>query len=180
MAALLRVSRAIDGLNTVVGRVAMWLILAAILISTGNALARKFLSISSNSWLEIQWYLFGAVFMLCAPYTLLKNEHIRIDIINGRLSHRTRNIIDIIGHVLFLMPFAVLFLIDTWPFFMTSYRSGEVSPSAGGLIIWPAKLSILVGFFLLFLQGISELVKRIAIMRGDLEDSAEHKDEADA
>ena len=175
MSMLLALSRAIDRLNTVIGRSAMWLILLAVLVCTANALVRKIWSTSSNAWLEVQWYLFGAVFMLCAAYTLLKNEHIRIDIVNARFSPRVRNWIDMIGHLFFLMPFVILMLVDGWPFFWNSFRSGEISSNAGGLIIWPAKFLIFAGFFLLFLQGISEIIKRAAIMNGSLQDPAEEQ-----
>jgi TRAP-type mannitol/chloroaromatic compound transport system permease small subunit len=168
----LGISRVIDRINTAVGRAAAWLILAAVLISAGNAIVRKALDISSNAWLEAQWYLFGAVFMLCAAYTLLQNEHVRIDILVSRFSHRTRSGIEIFGHIFFLMPFAVLMLYLSVPFFLRSYRLGEHVSDAGGLILWPAKILLPIGFALLALQGISELIKRIAILRGDLPDEA--------
>jgi TRAP-type mannitol/chloroaromatic compound transport system permease small subunit len=169
---LLSLSRAIDALNTWIGRAAAWLVLAAVVISAGNAMSRKFFSVSSNAWLELQWYLFGAVFMLGAAWTLKLNEHVRIDIVSSRLSKRTRDRLDIVGHLIFLLPFVLLHINTATPFFLGSYQSGEVSTNAGGLIIWPAKLMILIGFVLLLLQGLSELIKRIAIVRGIIPDDA--------
>ncbi|OQW83828.1 MAG: C4-dicarboxylate ABC transporter [Proteobacteria bacterium ST_bin15] len=170
MGALLALSRAIDGLTTWVGRIVAWAIFAAVIVSTGNAIVRKLFDQSSNSWLELQWYLFGAVFMLCSAWTLLANEHIRIDIVNNLLPVRARNWIDVIGHVLFLLPLAVLMVWTCIPFVYKSFIANEQSLNAGGLIVWPAKAIILVGFAMLLLQGISELIKRVAIMRGELED----------
>lgn len=170
MQGLLSISRAIDTVNTYIGKVASWLILVAILISAGNAIIRKVFSSSSNAWLEAQWYLFGAVFMLCAAWTLLANEHIRIDIVSSRFPKRVRNWIEVMGHTLFLMPFCILLLYDSWPFFLKSYLQNEQSMNAGGLVVWPAKFLVVAGFVLLLFQGISELIKRIAIMRGELED----------
>jgi TRAP-type mannitol/chloroaromatic compound transport system permease small subunit len=170
--ALLGISRAIDRMNTAVGKAAGWLILVAVLVSAGNAVARKSFDLSSNAWLELQWYLFGAVFMLCAAYTLLQNEHVRIDIVISRLPRRARNYVEIFGHVFFLMPFAVLMLYLSVPFFLRSYAIGEHTGDAGGMILWPAKILLPIGFALLALQGLSELVKRIAILRGDLPDDA--------
>ena len=170
MAGLLGVSRAIDRFNEYVGRIAAWAIFIAVIVSAANAIIRKTLGTSSNAWLELQWYLFGAVFMLCAAWTLRDNEHIRIDIISSRLSKRGRDWIDIIGHLFFLLPFIVVMLWLSTPFFLRSYESNEYSSNAGGLVIWPAKLLILLGFVLLLLQWASELIKRIAIVRGELED----------
>jgi TRAP-type mannitol/chloroaromatic compound transport system permease small subunit len=166
----LRVSGWIDRLNEAIGKSVYWLILVAVLISAGNAVIRKAFDVSSNAWLELQWQLFGAVFMLCAAYTFLKNEHIRIDIVNSMFPKRVRDWIDLLGHVLFLMPFVVLMMVDGWPFFTASYRINEQSLNAGGLPQWPAKLLIPLGFFLLFLQGISEIIKRVAVMRGLIPD----------
>ena len=166
MAALLRLSNWIDWLNERIGRGVMWLILVAVLVSTGNAIVRKAFDVSSNAWLELQWQLFGAVFMLCAAYTLLVNEHIRIDIVNNNLPKTVRDWIDLLGHFLFLMPFVILMILDGFPFFSRSYQINEQSMNAGGLPQWPAKLLIPVGFVLLFLQGASEIIKRIAVMRG--------------
>ena len=170
MDAALKLSGAIDRLNEAIGKAAYWLILVAVLISTVNAIVRKAFDVSSNAWLEAQWQLFGAVFMLCAAYTFLKNEHIRIDIVNSRLPKRVRDWIDLIGHCLFLMPFVILMIVDGIPFFTTSYLQNEQSSNAGGLPQWPAKALIPLGFMLLFLQGISEIIKRIAVMRGDIDD----------
>ena len=170
MGGLLALSRGIDRLNEFIGKWVGWLILGAILVSATNAVIRKAFNSSSNAWLELQWYLFGAAFLLAAAYTLKQNEHIRIDIIYGLFSRRKQHWIDLFGHVFFLMPFVLLMLYYFVPYFLLSYRSGEVSSSAGGLVIWPAKLMLLIGFFLLALQGISEIIKKIAVMRGDMED----------
>lgn len=170
MQPLLTISRGIDALNTFVGKAVSWLILLAVVISAGNAVVRKLLSTSSNAWLELQWYLFGAVFLLAAAWTLICNEHIRIDVVSSRFPRRLRNWIEILGHSLFLLPFTILILIDSWPFFLKSYVQNEQSMNAGGLVVWPAKLLVVVGFALLFIQGLSELIKRIAIMRGLIPD----------
>ena len=170
MAALLALSRAIDRFNEFIGKWVGWLILLSILISAINAVVRKVFSVSSNAWLEAQWYLFGAAFLLAAAYTLKQNEHIRIDIVYGMFSRRVQHWIDLFGHVFFLMPFALLMIYYFVPYFLLSFRSGEVSTNAGGLIIWPAKALLLAGFLLLGIQGVSEIIKKIAIMRGDMED----------
>ena len=167
---LLRLSRVIDAVNTAIGRWLSWLILVAVVVASTNAIIRKVFNQSSNAWLELQWYLFGAVFLLCSAWTLLSNEHIRIDIINSRFSRRVRNWIDIVGHTLFLLPFTLLMIVDSWPFFLQSFRQNEQSMNAGGLAVWPAKAIVVAGFVMLFIQGISELIKRIAIMQGKLED----------
>ncbi len=167
---LLGISRLIDALNERIGKITAWAIVVAVLVSAINAIIRKVFGTSSNAWLELQWYLFGAVFMLCASWTLKANEHIRIDIISNRLSKRGRDWIDIFGHLFFLLPFVAVMFYLSLPFFLRSYQSGEVSTNAGGLIIWPAKGLILLGFILLFFQWLSELIKRVAIMRGELED----------
>jgi TRAP-type mannitol/chloroaromatic compound transport system permease small subunit len=166
----LRLARAIDTFNERVGKIAAWAILVAVIVSSVNAIIRKLFGTSSNAWLELQWYLFGAVFMMCASWTLRANEHIRIDIVSNRLSKRGRDRIDVFGHLFFLLPFVAVMIYLSWPFFIRSYQSGEVSTNAGGLLIWPAKGLILVGFLMLGLQWLSELIKRIAIMRGELED----------
>ena len=171
MTALLRLSRGIDAMNTAIGRVAAWAIVVAIVISALNAFARKLFGLSSNAWLELQWYLFGAVFMLCAPWTLAANEHIRIDLVSSRLSTRGRNIAEMVGHLVFLLPFVLVMTYLSLPFFLSSFHSGEVSSSAGGLIIWPAKAVILLGFALLLLQWLSEVIKRVAVMRGLIPDA---------
>ena len=176
MQGLLRVSAAIDALNGLIGRSAKWLILVAVLISAGNATVRKLFDTSSNAWLELQWQLFGAVFMLCAAYTLLSNEHIRIDIVNNNMPKRVRNWIELVGHCLFLMPFCLLMIYDGWPFAVRSWRIDEQSMNAGGLAQWPAKFLIPIGFFFLALQGVSEIIKRVAVMRGDIPDP--HADSA--
>ncbi len=170
MSGLLAISRAIDWFNERVGKAMMWLVLAAVLVSSVNAVVRYSLNVSSNAWLELQWYLFGAVFLLGAAYTLKQNEHIRIDIVSTRLSQNARNWIDIIGHVLFLAPLCLLMLWLGIPFFLRSLASGEVSSSAGGLIVWPAKLLVPLGFALLLAQGLSELIKRVAFMKGLISD----------
>ena len=174
MGGLLALSRGIDRANTVIGRSVSWLILVAVLVSAGNAIVRKVWSISSNAWLELQWYLYGAAFLLAAAYTLLENEHIRIDIIYGGRSRRTQHWIDLIGHLLFLMPFVILMIWLMVPWLERSILSGERSMNAGGLILWPAKALLLVGFVLLFLQGVSEIIKKIAVMRGLIEDTQVH------
>lgn len=168
--ALIAFSRAIDRGTTWLGRAAAWLIVAAVLISTINAIIRKVFDMSSNMWLELQWVLFGAVFLLCASWTLQANEHIRIDIVNSTLSKGARNTIELIGHVFFLIPMIAVFLYTSLPFFLRSWRLDEQSFSAGGLPQYPAKFLILLGFAVLLLQALSELIKRIAIMRGLIED----------
>lgn len=170
MAGLLALSRLIDQLNEFIGKWISWAILAAVLVSATNAIIRKAFNMSSNAWLEMQWYLFGAAFLLAAAYTLKQNEHIRVDIVYGMFSRRVQHWIDLFGHVFFLMPFVLLMIYYFTPYFLLSYRSGEVSTNAGGLIIWPAKLLLLIGFILLGIQGISEIIKKIAIMRGDMDD----------
>jgi TRAP-type mannitol/chloroaromatic compound transport system permease small subunit len=158
---LLKISRAIDALNRMVGRATYWLVLVAVLISSFNAISRKTLDMSSNAMLEIQWYLFSAIFLLCAGYTLLNNEHVRVDVVFGRLSRRKQVVVEIFGLLVFLAPMALLVLVLSWAPFMDAYLSGEVSANAGGLIRWPVKLLIPVGFALLALQGASELIKNI-------------------
>jgi TRAP-type mannitol/chloroaromatic compound transport system permease small subunit len=170
MGGLLALSRAIDRINEFIGKWVGWLIFISIVISAGNAVIRKAFNMSSNAWLEAQWYLFGAAFMLAAAYTLKQNEHIRIDIVYGMFSRRVQHWIDLFGHVFFLMPFAVLMVFYFIPYVALSYRSGEMSTNAGGLIIWPAKAILLAGFTLLSIQGVSEIIKKIAIIRGDMED----------
>jgi TRAP-type mannitol/chloroaromatic compound transport system permease small subunit len=171
--ALLALSRAIDAVNARVGHALYWLVLVAVLVSAANAVVRKALDMSSNAFLEVQWYLFSAIFLLCAGYTLLNNEHIRIDVVAGRFSKRTQTWIDVLGTVFFLFPMVLLILYESWPWFVRAWNSGEVSPSAGGLILWPAKILLPVGFALLGLQGISELAKRIAFLTGNGPDPTE-------
>ena len=170
MGGLLALSRGIDRVSTVIGRSVSWLILLAILVSAVNAIIRKVFSMSSNAWLELQWYLYGAAFLLAAAYTLLENEHIRIDILYGNWSRRTQHWIDLIGHVFMLLPVVLTSLWFIWPWFLRSVRSGEMSMNSGGLILWPAKAMLLAGFVMLFCQGISEIIKKIAVMRGIIPD----------
>ena len=170
MNALLSLSRGIDRINAFIGRAVMWLILAAVLVSAGNATMRKVFDISSNAWLELQWYLFGAAFLLAAAYTLQRNEHIRIDIVSNHLPKALRHAIELFGHACMLLPFCALMLWETWPSMMESFRIGETSANFGGLLIWPGKSFIVIGFALLFIQGISELIKRIAIIAGTITD----------
>jgi TRAP-type mannitol/chloroaromatic compound transport system permease small subunit len=166
----LGLSSLIDRANEVIGKTMAWLILVAVLVSATNAVIRKVFSVSSNSWLELQWYLFGAAFLLASAYTLKQNEHIRIDIIYGMFSRRTQHWIDLFGHVVFLMPFTLLMLYYFVPYVAQSYANGEVSTNSGGLTIWPAKALLLIGFLLLALQGVSEIIKKIAVMRGIIDD----------
>lgn len=173
MKALLACSRFIDAVTERVGRAVYWLVLVMVLISAGNAVVRKLFNYSSNSFLEIQWYLFSMVFLFCAGYTLKHNEHVRIDIISSRFSARVRAGIDIFGTLLFLLPVAVLVMWLSWPVFMEAYTRGEVSTNAGGLIVWPARLMVPAGFLLLILQACSELVKRIAFLQGLIPDPVE-------
>ena len=170
MKVLLTVSRGIDALNERIGRAVTWLILVMALVSASNALARYLFNLSSNAWLELQWYLFAAVFLLCAGYTLLHNEHIRIDVVSSRLSRRTQLWIDIFGTIFFLLPVTISIMVLSWPIFANAWVSHEISGNAGGLLRWPARLMVPVGFFLLSLQGISELIKRIAVLRGVIPD----------
>lgn len=167
MKALLAASRLIDRINERVGRLVMWGVLVATLIATGNALAKHFLGQGSNAWLEAQWYAFGALFLLGAGYTLKHNGHVRIDVFHQRLSARTRAWIDLLGGLLFLLPFAGLMTWLSWPLLAESWRIQEMSPDAGGLARWPVKLLLPLGFGLLFLQGISEVIKRIGVIRGE-------------
>jgi TRAP-type mannitol/chloroaromatic compound transport system permease small subunit len=161
MILLLRLSRAIDALNRAVGRVTYWLVLVAVLISAFNAIVRKTFHMSSNGMLEIQWYLFSAIFLLCAGYTLLNNEHVRVDVLFGRLSRRKQLAVEIFGLLVFLGPMALLIMVLSWEPFISAFASGEISSNAGGLIRWPVKLLIPAGFALLLLQGLSELIKNI-------------------
>jgi TRAP-type mannitol/chloroaromatic compound transport system permease small subunit len=173
MRILLAVSRAIDALNEHIGRLVYWLVLIMVLVSAANATSRYALSIASNAWLELQWYLFAAVFLLCSGYTLRHNEHIRIDVVAGRLSRRTQMWIDVFGTLFFLLPMAVFITWLSWPIFINAWNSNEISGSAGGLIRWPVRLLVPAGFFLLSLQGVSELIKRIAFLRGLIPDPLE-------
>jgi TRAP-type mannitol/chloroaromatic compound transport system permease small subunit len=173
---LLRMSRGIDWISEKVGAVIIWLVLAAVLISATNAVIRKVFNIGSNAWLEAQWYLFAAVFMLGAGYTFLHNAHVRIDFISGKLTPRARNVIDIVGIVAFLAPLCWLLIDLSWPLFVNAWNSGEMSQNAGGLIRWPVYLMIPVGMTLLLMQATSELIKRIAFLRGLIPDPLAHKE----
>jgi TRAP-type mannitol/chloroaromatic compound transport system permease small subunit len=166
MSSLLSFSRFIDAVNEKIGLAISWALLLAVLICSGNALVRYIFNNSSNAWLEIQWYLFGAIFLLASAYTLKRNEHVRIDVVVGRFSKRTQVWIDLFGFIFFLLPATLLILYFSIPFAYESIRNQEVSSNAGGLIIWPAKTLIPVGFFLLTLQGISELIKRVGFLMG--------------
>jgi TRAP-type mannitol/chloroaromatic compound transport system permease small subunit len=164
-------ARIVDAVTTVIGKWVAWLVLVAVVISAVNAIIRKTFDTSSNSWLELQWVLFGCVFLLCAPWTLLSNEHIRIDIVNNRLSRRVREEIEVIGHLIFLLPLTVVMMITSWPFFFASYRIGELSLNAGGLPQWPSKFLVPLGFTVLFFQALSELSKRVAMNQGIVPDT---------
>jgi TRAP-type mannitol/chloroaromatic compound transport system permease small subunit len=168
--ALLKVSGVIDAINRQIGRWIAWLILLAVVVSAANATVRKVFDVSSNAWLELQWILFSAVFLLCAPWTLIDNEHIRIDIVNNLMPRWLRNTIELVGHAFFLLPLAGILVITGWPFFLGSLELNEQSSNAGGLPQWPAKSLIVIGFALLLAQGISELIKRVAVMRGIIPD----------
>ncbi len=168
MQTLLTLSRLIDRLNELVGRIVMWGVLLATLIASGNALSKHFLGQGSNAWLEAQWYVFGALFLLGAGYTLKHNGHVRIDIFYQRLSPRGQAWLDLLGGLLFLLPFAGLLAWLSWPLFMDAWRMHEMSPDDGGLVRWPAKLLLPIGFGLLFLQGVSEVIKRIGVLTGHI------------
>jgi TRAP-type mannitol/chloroaromatic compound transport system permease small subunit len=167
---LLKLSRAIDAFTRWLGKRLAWLILVAVIVSALNATVRKSFDISSNSWLELQWVLFSIVFLLCSSWTLLDNEHIRIDIVNNLLPKQVRNSIDAIGHAFFLIPLCIVMIVTGGPFFMRSFEINEQSGNAGGLPQWPAKSLVIIGFTMLLVQGISELIKRIAVMRGLIPD----------
>ena len=166
MKPLLAFSRGVDSLNAAVGRVADWLVLLACAVSAGNAFVRYGVSYSSNAWLEVQWYFFAGIIMLGASYTLFRNEHVRVDLVYGNLGERARIWVDVFGIVLFLLPATALLAWMTWPFFLDSFDRNEGSPNAGGLLRWPVKILMPLGFALLTLQGLSELVKRVALLRG--------------
>ncbi len=170
MHAFLAVARAIDRITEAVGKLIMWAILAAVIVSAGNAIVRKAFNMSSNTWLELQWYLFGAAFMLASAYTLQQNEHIRIDIFYGTRSRRTQHWIDLFGHVFFLLPFVAIMTYMMVPYALAAFNSGQISTNAGGLIIWPARAMLAFGFILLLAQAFSEIIKKIAVMRGLMED----------
>ena len=170
MQALLKLSRAIDALTERVGKAAIWLVLIVTLISAINAFVRYAFNYSSNGLLEIQWYLFSAIFLLCAGYTLLRNEHVRIDVVSSHFSPRVLAWIDIIGTIFFLAPMAFAVLYLSWPIFVNSYLNNEYSSNAGGLIVWPVRGLVPVGFAMLILQGLSELIKRFAFLKGLIDD----------
>lgn len=180
MNAMLKLSHLIDGVNERIGRSISWLILLAVLVSAINAIIRKAFDVSSNAFLEAQWYMFSAVFLLCAGYTLMRQEHIRIDIIYNKFSRRTQVWIDVFGTVAFLIPACLMFIYLSWPFFWHSLQSGETSANAGGLILWPVKALMPLGFVLLLLQGCSELVKRLAFQAGLGPDPGEKKQDKTA
>jgi TRAP-type mannitol/chloroaromatic compound transport system permease small subunit len=168
--ALLRLSGGIDAVNTQIGKWIAWAILAAVAVSAVNATVRKVFDMSSNSWLELQWVLFSAVFLLCASWTLRDNEHIRIDIVNNHLPRGLRNTIELIGHTFFLLPLTIVILVTGIPFFTESFFINEQSTNAGGLPQWPAKSLIMIGFAMLLAQCISELIKRVAVIQGLIPD----------
>lgn len=172
MRSLLGVSRAIDAVTGWLGRWVAWLIVVAVLISAGNAIIRKIFDTSSNAWLEMQWWLFGMVFLLCSPWTLSSNEHIRIDIVNSYFPNWLKNLIEIAGHVFFLVPITLVMIYTSVPFFISSYGQNEQSSNAGGLPQWPAKFIIPFAFTLLLVQAISEIIKRLAIITGDLQETS--------
>ncbi|MEN3149909.1 TRAP transporter small permease subunit [Neorhizobium sp. IRAMC:178] len=171
MSILLSLSRFIDAANTVIGKAVSWLILLAIVISAANATTRKLFNLSSNAWLEAQWYLFSAGFLIAAGYTLLNNEHVKVDLVYGRLSRRSQLWIEILGTLFFLFPFCLITIYLSWPRVTSKFLSGEISNNTGGLLLWPVWAMVPLGFGLLALQGLSELIKRIAILRGDIPDA---------
>lgn len=174
MRGLLALSRAIDACTTFIGKSASWMILVAVLVSAINAIVRKVFNYSSNGWLELQWYLYGIAYMGAAAWTLNLNEHIRIDLLYTRASRWVQHWIDLLGHLLFLIPFAWLLVYYLYPWFLSAYRTGETSPNASGLILWPARLILLLGFVLLLIQGISEIIKKIAVITGAIPDPNPH------
>jgi len=178
--ALLAFSRLMDRTSERIGHTVYWLVLVAVLISCVNAVIRKAFNWSSNSLLEIQWYLFSAIFLFCAGYTLLRNQHVRIDVVSGRLSKHAQAWIDILGTLFFLLPMAIMIMVLSWPVFIQAFERNEVSTNAGGLIIWPARLLVPIGFFLLSAQGISELIKRVAFLKGLIPDPSEKQHEKSA
>ena len=179
MTALLAVSNAIDRINAFIGKAVSWLILVAVLVSAGNAVIRKTFNMSSNGWLELQWYLYGAAFLLAAAYTLKENEHIRIDIIYGSRTRRTQHWIDLLGHMFFLIPFCLLMSYFLVPWALQAFYTGESSNNTGGLVLWPARFVLAGGFVLLVAQGVSEIIKKIAIMRGDIPDPVDEQNARD-
>lgn len=180
MSLLLSLSRLIDRANDRIGHTVYWLVLVTVLVSAGNAVVRKGFNVSSNAFLEIQWYFFSAIFLFLAGYTLLRNEHVRIDVLASRFSKRVQTWIDILGTLFFMFPMAILFAWYSWPIFVDTYVHHEISTNAGGLIIWPARLLVPIGFVLLILQGVSEVIKRIAFLRGLAPDPSEKPHERSA
>jgi len=174
---LLKLSGLVDALNGRVGRAIMWLILAAVFLSAGNAIARKAFRIGSNALIDMQWYLFSGVFLLGAGYVFMKNIHVRIDFVSSRLTPRARSWVDIIGIIVFLLPFCWIVILMSWPLFFNAWKSGEMSQNAGGLIRWPVYLLMPIGMFLLLIQSISELIKRFAFLRGLIPDPLAHVQE---
>jgi len=177
---LFKLSGLVDALNGRIGRSLKWLILAAVLLSAGNAIARKAFHTGSMALLEVQWYLFSGVFLLGAGYAFLKNVHVRIDFVSSRLSARTRSWIDIVGILVFLAPFCWLLIQLSWPLFLKALYSGEMSQNAGGLIRWPVYFLLPLGMILLLLQSASELIKRFAFLRGLISDPLAHVKEENA
>ncbi len=175
MSTLLGISRAIDWINHKFAIIATWLVLLACLISAGNAMLRYAISVSSNAWLEIQWYMFAGIVMLGAPHTLARNEHVRVDLIYGSISPRTRHYIDLLGGILFLLPMTILMFYVSFPWFWASWLGNEQSSNAGGLVRWPVKLMLPLGFALLALQGISEIIKAIAALQGMIDDEVAYE-----
>ncbi|MGF6178147.1 TRAP transporter small permease subunit [Ensifer sp. 4252] len=171
MNGLLALSRAIDAINTFFGKAVSWLLLLAVIISAVNATTRKLFNVSSNAWLEAQWYLFSAAFLVAAAWTLMSSEHVKVDLVYGRLSRRVQLWIEVVGTILFLFPFCLITIYLSWPTVVDKFATGEISNNTGGLILWPVWAMIPLGFGLLTLQGVSELIKRIAILRGDLPDA---------
>ena len=169
MTVLITTARIIDRINERLGRIAAWLVLIACVVSAGNAVSRYAFDLSSNAWLELQWYLFTAMVLLGAPFVLSANGHVRVDILYGQAKPRTRAWIDLLGLVFFLLPMAALIAFLSWPFFVESFQGGEISSNAGGLLRWPVKLLLPVGFGLLLLQAVAEIIKRVAYLRGLLE-----------
>jgi TRAP-type mannitol/chloroaromatic compound transport system permease small subunit len=168
-----KLAHAIDRMNETIGRTTLWLVLVVVLIAAGNALWLYLFKNSSNAWLELQWVLFSALFLLCGGYTLLHAQHVRIDVVYSKFSRRTQLWIDIFGTIFFLLPMALFIAWLSWPIFVETFRSQEVSGNAGGLPVWPARLLVPIGFVLLALQGVSELIKRIAILRGLMPDTGQ-------
>ncbi|MEY3201557.1 MAG: C4-dicarboxylate transport system permease, small subunit [Pseudomonadota bacterium] len=180
MSGLMKLSRLIDALNERIGKSIIWLVLIAVLVSTINAIVRKAFDVSSNAFLELQWYLFSGMFLLGGAYALMRNQHVRIDVITGKFSERTQVKLDIFGFVFFLIPVVLLVIYESWPVFVDSFATGEMSSNAGGLILWPARLLVPVGFVMLLLQGFSEIIKRVAFLNGQGPNPLAKKEEKSA